>query len=80
MKLSKAQQHVIDRMRDGWELGIMTDYSGRCWLQQGGIGRGGQSENVSTATVWVLRRMDLIVLEKHHFPMMRAHLKEPTIP
>lgn len=33
MKLTKAQQAVIDKMRDGWELKASMAMDGRCWLQ-----------------------------------------------
>ena len=36
--LSAAQQRVIDRMNDGWELGRDRTMLGRCWMQDGGIG------------------------------------------
>jgi len=60
MALSKAQQHIIDRMRTGWELGFSHAFGSRSWLQQGHIGEGGKSENVSSATVDVLFRKGII--------------------
>lgn len=47
-KLSKAQQEVVDKMREGWEL---VDSIGRgisfTQLQQGGHGSGGQIIKIS---------------------------------
>ena len=59
-KLTKAQQHVLDRMSNSWELGISHSFGMRCWLQQGGIGEGGQSEDIRYSTLKVLFRKGFI--------------------
>lgn len=74
MKLSKVQQHVIGCMKDGWELGVMTDANGGCWLQQGGLGHGGKSETVSSATLYALLRMELVAFDEYHFPTRKVNL------
>lgn len=60
MKLSKVQQDVLDKMRNGWELGIDTALYEYYWMQQGGLGKGGKSQNVSKATVRALVNRNLI--------------------
>jgi len=54
-----SQQKVIDRMKEGWGLGVtrmLSSHDGKkhCRLQQGGIGRGGVTEKVSIGTVTAL--------------------------
>tara|TARA_Y100000310_G_C20686245_1_gene819215 strand:- start:1215 stop:1466 length:252 start_codon:yes stop_codon:yes gene_type:complete len=75
-KLSRAQQHVLDRMKDGWELGRSSTFEGGAWLQKDGLGRGGQTETVNSATLIVLWRNGLIVPVGSHFPTQKYTLKE----
>ena len=65
-KLSKAQQDVIDKMRDGWQLGRNTSisYATPCWIQEGGIGYGGKTQNVSRSTFRALWNKGLIKRDK----------------
>ena len=60
MKLSKAQQNVIDKMLDGWELGWSHSWGRSCWLQKGHIGEGGKSEDVKCSTAEALFKRGLI--------------------
>jgi hypothetical protein len=53
-KLSPAMQKVIDLMRDGYELGRSTGYMSSCWLQKGGLGRGGHCVSVNENTFHAL--------------------------
>ncbi len=52
-------------MQSGWELGTTTRYANgtRAWLQKGGIGKGGESRNISSATVHALSKKGLIKSE-----------------
>ena len=75
MKLSKTQQHVIDLMESGWELGCSTTMDGRCWLQKGGLGQGGETEDVRHNTVHALYKRGLI--EGHYgFPTKKYTLRK----
>ncbi len=76
MKLSKTQQEVIDLMKSGWELGQSMAIHSRTWLQKNGLGRGGETKNVSGATVHALYRKGLID-SKDNFPTRKYYLK-PT--
>jgi len=67
-KLSITQQYVIDLMKKGWELGVSTSIHGRCRLQRGGLGRGGESINVNPVTIRALRKQGLIVTTGWDFP------------
>lgn len=64
--LSSRQRHVLERMRNGWELGYSRGCraTGRYWLQHGGLGRGGTSEDVLTGTVDALLRRHLIMSDR----------------
>ena len=78
-KLSEAQQDVLDKMRSGWELGRSERGrdDARYWMQQGGLGRGGQTQNVSYATVRALLKLGLITSGKWSFPTIKYHLTWP---
>ena len=60
MKLSKNQQKVINLLEQGWELGQRSGIDGGCWMQRNGLGKGGESLNVSSATVIALYKRGLI--------------------
>ena len=68
MKLSKAQQRVIDLMSEGWELGHSRGYQTSAWMQKDGIGRGGDSEKVNANTFFALRGKGLITVAREGFP------------
>ena len=74
--LSKAQQEVVDLLTDGWDLGVSMSMDGLCWLQRGGIGRGGASKTVSKATVSALCRKGVIRQVSRKFPTARYGLSE----
>ncbi len=54
MKLTASQQRVVDLMGEGWALGISAGIGSRAWLQWGGLGRGGTTENVRITTFHAL--------------------------
>ena len=60
MKLSKAQQHIIDKMNEGYELCMSHSFGVSCWLQRGELWNGGESENASQSSVTVLFDKGLI--------------------
>jgi hypothetical protein len=76
MKLSKTQQEIVDRLNNGWELGAMSDMSGRCWIQKPGLGRGGESHNVSSATIHALVKKGVLVYGEYKYPWREIHLVE----
>jgi hypothetical protein len=59
-KLSLAQQRIVDRIKDGWELGMNGGMDPRFWIQKDGLCRGGASEKVSLATVHALEDRGII--------------------
>jgi hypothetical protein len=69
-KVTKAQQAVLDKMADGWELGYCQGARspGRFWLQKEGIGRGGECINVRQNVWWNLLQKGLIRLRLDRFP------------
>lgn len=64
-KLSKAQQAVLDAMRDGWTLKRSNDIHGDTW-----ISKEGHMKTVSVATVHALLKLKLIE-EIRLFPTCR---------
>lgn len=78
MKLTKAQERVVARMKEGWELGISLTMDGRVWLQKNGVGRGGETEMVHAATASALVKAGVIVCEKREFPTSKYHLARPA--
>jgi len=73
--LSIKQQEVLRLMANGWELGQGMDRDGRCWIQKGGLGMGGEAETVSNATLHSLWRKNLIIEVAEAFPLRRFGLK-----
>jgi len=76
MKLSETQQHVIDRMKSGWQLGTSTSLHPYSWLQKDGCGRGGESEDVHAGTVSALYNRGAIVVDVEGFPLRTYKLVE----
>lgn len=76
MKLSETQQHVIDRMKSGWQLGTSMDLRGHSWLQKDGCGRGGETEDVHGNTVSALWSKNIIVTDHERFPLRTYKLAE----
>ena len=73
MKLSKVQQDVIGKMKNGWELGCYS--MGGCNLQKGGLGYGGEVQGVNHSTVSSLYKKGLLK-QIYGFPATRYILKE----
>jgi hypothetical protein len=73
IKLSKSQQHVVDRLNSGWSLGHM---GGTVWIQEGGLGCGGISENVHTGTFYSLVLKGVIVPANRYLPTTEYVLTE----
>ncbi len=69
MKLSETQQHVIDRMKSGWQLGTSTSLHPCSWLQKDGCGRGGEAEDVHAGTVHSLLDRGMIIVDHEGFPL-----------
>lgn len=75
-KLSKTQQEVVELMRSGWELGQGMNLYGRTWLQKGGCGRGGDTKNISSATLFALRKANAIKVKKREWSLETYELTE----
>lgn len=76
IKLSKVQAKVIDKMRSGWEIGVEPYGRGSSsWLQQGKVGYGGKSINISSATVQALHKKGIIYVAIEKFPTRVYRLK-----
>ena len=75
-KLTPLQQEVIDLIGQGWELGSSLGIDGRCWIQKSGLGKGGESKNVSSSTVRTLEYLGYIERGESHFPTLHYKLKE----
>jgi hypothetical protein len=68
-KLTKAQQGAFDLMLAGWELGVSKSLGGRCWLQKGGVGKGGESKTIRSDWVTIFRDSGRIVLVEQGYPV-----------
>lgn len=77
-KMTKVQQEVVAMMRDGWELGVLTVLDGRCWLQKGGCGKGGETKSVNNKTVAALRESGVIEIAERSFPTDKYRLRPNT--
>ena len=74
MKLSKAQQEVVNLLSDGWEIGHSLTFDGRFWIQKGGAGRGGESKNLNANTACALIKAGIIICTERGFPTARYSL------
>ncbi len=79
-KLTPDQQEVMDLIEQGWELGKDTTINGRCWIQKGGLDKGGESKNVNFSTLRTLEYLGYIERGESHFPTSHYRLKtdKPT--
>ncbi len=76
IKLSEPQQAVIYLMQEGWELGKSLTMDGRAWMQKNGLGKGGESKDVRTTTLFALVDRGLIEGKAREFPKQRYVLTE----
>lgn len=76
MKLSMAQQEIIDKMSNGWELGFAESFNCRFWLQKGGCGKGGETKGVRSTTVASLQGKGLIEIAKKGYPLSTYKLAQ----
>jgi len=73
MSLKDVDQ-ILQYMKDGWELAHSTSLAGRVyWLQQGGIGKGGECVDVYGSAV---RRMEVggLIVRQYGFPESKFRL------
>ena len=75
MKLSKVQREVVELMKRGWELGCSTSFDSRCWMQKDGLGRGGETKDVRSSTVFALHKKEVIILTNRGFPIRKYGLR-----
>lgn len=75
-KPTQYQQDILDKMRNGWELGQDHGISGRCRIQQGGLGKGRKTEDVRFTTVASLLDKGFIELAEYSCPTIRYRLKQ----
>ncbi len=77
MNLSPFQKEIILKLRNGWQLGRYTRYSGGCWrIQKGGLGRGGETLSVKTPTAEILFESKLIEHAEGLCPVSKYQLTE----
>lgn len=67
-KLSATQLHILELMNDGWELGHSRGMYPGFWIQKNGIGKGGESKSISSATFHVLLDTKSIEKFKEGYP------------
>jgi hypothetical protein len=60
MRLGHRQIEVLRMMADGWELGLYRSLHGHWTLQEGGLGRGGETKRVGHPTAFGLYDKGLI--------------------
>ncbi len=68
IKLSKNQQEVVNRIKEGWALCVSNSFNRRVWLQKDGCGRGGDTEPVHGSTFYALYKRELVELKKDGYP------------
>lgn len=68
--LTPKQREVVDRLREGWELGVSKslDARQRIWIQKNGVGRGGESVDLRPSTFEALKSAGLLAPSKSTYP------------
>jgi hypothetical protein len=80
VKLTKAQYRILNLMYSGWELGLNNDYQGKCWIQKGGLGRGGESEhNIYYGIIDKLEKLGFIERLDHSFSTTHCKITQKGI-
>lgn len=69
MQITKNQQHVLNRMHDGWQLGHSMAADCHWHLYCGGYGSGGEVERVMMSTAHALVKQKLIRCATRRFPL-----------
>lgn len=69
-----AQRKVLQAMADGWGFGREDTYHGGFWMQQGGLGCGGPSEEVRVSTGFALLQAGWIVVVRKGWPTVHYAL------
>jgi hypothetical protein len=67
VKLTPLQRDVLQKMKDGWPMGVSYDGDHR-WLQKNGVGRGGECIRVHASTFKGLSLRGLIHMVKCNYP------------
>jgi len=69
MRLGKVQKNIISKMADGWELGKDQGLHGHWWIQEGGLGRGGNAiQGLPPLSLHSLWKNKVIIETKEGFP------------
>ncbi len=76
MKLSKTQKEVIQLMREGWQAGWTVGIKPRTRIQNGGIGKGGESKTLNSNTFFSLIDKKLIEQTGERYPSKKYDLTE----
>jgi len=76
MKVSKVQLDILQKMNEGWELGMGRGYNPSHWLQKNGLGRGGDTQNVKDNSFSSLYKKELIKSTGYNYPSERWELTE----
>ena len=69
-KLTRVQEALLEKLRNGWEAGTDNSLEGRSRIQRGGLGRGGPSETVRIDTLIALDKAGHIRCE-YGYPTKR---------
>jgi hypothetical protein len=66
VKLSESQLNVLRLLNngEGWEIGLYTGINPRARMQKGGLGKGGEAQDVRITTFTALSDKGLIARNK----------------
>lgn len=71
-KPTAVQMAVLAKMAAGWQLARSEGFGNRItpreWLQKGGAGNGGESEQLRAGTIMRLTDRKLIAIDKSNYP------------
>lgn len=76
-KLTARQLQVVEKLKEGWELGAgNVGNNFRAWMQKNGLGKGGPTIEVHTSTFTGLLHRNIIEQKKHSFPSSLYGLRQ----
>jgi hypothetical protein len=76
IKISNTQKEIITLMREGWEMAKSNTMNARSWIQKNGIGKGGETKNLTVSTFISLCEKGIIEQKEYGFPSSTFKLTE----
>ncbi len=77
-KLSPKQAEIVELLRNGWELGVVSGYDTWAYVQKGKCGHGGEAKRCSISTYHALAKRGLLEEVRRRYPTIAYRLKSQS--